>query len=115
MEGEQGQGGQASQAALTVPLGKANFRAGQSDHVITKCRCPESCSRTIVPIMSNNLNKVVETPYPLIDADPHASRVVRYFRPSDYATWAGSTIAFPAAIYAWGMKFTQLCRRLPSF
>jgi hypothetical protein len=49
-------------------------------------------------------NKVVETPYPLIDADPHASRVVRYFRPSDYATWAGATAAFPTALYAWGMR-----------
>lgn len=59
-----------------------------------------------VPIMPN---KVVETPYPLIDADPHASRVVRYFRPSDYAAWASATVAFPAALYAWGMKFSQLC------
>ena len=64
-----------------------------------------------IPIMPN---KVVETPYPLIDADPHASRVVRYFRPSDYAAWAGATAAFPAALYAWGMKFSQLCR-LPPF
>ena len=64
-----------------------------------------------IPIMPN---KVVETPYPLIDADPHASRVVRYFRPSDYAVWAGSTVAFPAALYAWGMRFSPLCR-LPSF
>lgn len=45
---------------------------------------------------------VVETKYPLIDADPHASRVIRYFRPSDYAFWAGSTIAFPSLLYAWG-------------
>jgi hypothetical protein len=43
-----------------------------------------------------------EQPYPLIDADPHASRVVRYFRPSDYAVWAGATGAFPAALYFWG-------------
>ncbi|KAF8347733.1 NADH-ubiquinone oxidoreductase complex I, 21 kDa subunit-domain-containing protein [Amanita rubescens] len=41
--------------------------------------------------------KVTETPYPLIDADPHASRVVRYFRPSDYAS------AFPSALYLWEM------------
>ena len=34
--------------------------------------------------------KVIETPYPLIDADPHASRVIRYMRPSDYAVWAGA-------------------------
>lgn len=54
------------------------------------------------------LNKVVETPYPLIDADPHASRVIKYFRPSDYATWAGATAAFPAALYFWGMALSQL-------
>jgi hypothetical protein len=54
------------------------------------------------------LNKVVETPYPLIDADPHASRVIRYLRLSDYVAWAGTTVAFPAALCAWGMKFNQL-------
>jgi hypothetical protein len=59
------------------------------------------------------VNKVVETRYPLIDADPHASRVIRYFRLSDYAAWAGTTAAFPAALYAWGMKFSHLC--FPSF
>ncbi|KAF8141688.1 NADH-ubiquinone oxidoreductase complex I, 21 kDa subunit-domain-containing protein [Boletus reticuloceps] len=48
-------------------------------------------------------DKVVKTPYPLIDGDPHFSRVVRYFRPSDYATWAASTAAFPAALYLWNM------------
>lgn len=50
-------------------------------------------------------NKVIETPYPLIDADPHASRVIRYFRPSDYAVWAGATAAFPAALIFWGSLF----------
>ncbi|KAF8967675.1 NUXM, NADH-ubiquinone oxidoreductase subunit [Flammula alnicola] len=48
-------------------------------------------------------NRVLETPYPLIDADPHASRVIRYFRPSDYAFWASTTAAFPAALYFWEM------------
>jgi NADH-ubiquinone oxidoreductase complex I, 21 kDa subunit len=47
-------------------------------------------------------DKVVETPYPLIDADPHFNRVVRYMRPSDYAVWAGATAAFPSALYFWG-------------
>lgn len=47
--------------------------------------------------------KVVETPYPPIDADPHASRVLRYMRPSDYAVWAAATAAFPSALYFWGM------------
>ena len=46
--------------------------------------------------------KVIETPYPLIDADPYAGRVVRYFRTSDYAVWAAGTGAFPAALYFWG-------------
>ena len=46
--------------------------------------------------------KVIETPYPLIDADPHASRVIRYLRPSDYAIWLGATGTFPAALYFWG-------------
>lgn len=40
--------------------------------------------------------------YPLIDCDPHASRVVRYMRPSDYATWAAYTAGTPAAFWAWG-------------
>ncbi|KAF9480497.1 NUXM, NADH-ubiquinone oxidoreductase subunit [Pholiota conissans] len=44
-------------------------------------------------------NKVVETQYPLIDSDPHASRVIRYFRPSDYGVWAAVTAAFPATLY----------------
>ncbi|RDB23690.1 NADH-ubiquinone oxidoreductase 20 subunit [Hypsizygus marmoreus] len=47
--------------------------------------------------------KHIDTPYPLIDADPHASRVVRYFRLSDYAVWAGATAAFPSALYLWEM------------
>ena len=46
---------------------------------------------------------VVESPYPLVDADPHFSRVMRYMRPSDYAVWAGATAAFPSALYFWGM------------
>ena len=101
MEGEQG--GQATRAAL----GKANFRAGQSGHVYTRSHCPTRSSVVLgqIPIMPN---KVVETPYPLIDADPHASRVIRYFRLSDYAAWAGATVAFPAALYAWGMKFSHV-------
>lgn len=47
-------------------------------------------------------DKIVESPYPLIDADPHASRVIRYMRPSDYGVWAAATGAFPAALYFWG-------------
>ncbi|KAK0217716.1 NADH-ubiquinone oxidoreductase complex I, 21 kDa subunit-domain-containing protein [Armillaria fumosa] len=49
------------------------------------------------------LEKVVETAYPVIDSDPHAYRVVRYMRPSDYGAWAAVTAAFPAAFFAWEM------------
>src|SRR5579863_3194152 len=55
-------------------------------------------------------DKVVETPYPLVDADPHFSRVVRYMRPSDYAVWAGATAAFPSALYFWGIFSTNYLR-----
>ncbi|KAI0046013.1 NUXM, NADH-ubiquinone oxidoreductase subunit [Auriscalpium vulgare] len=47
--------------------------------------------------------KIVETPYPLVDADPHFSRVMRYMRPSDYAVWAGATGGFPSLLYLWDM------------
>lgn len=46
--------------------------------------------------------KQTQTPYPLIDADPHAGRVIRYMRPSDYAVWAGSVAAAPALLLGWG-------------
>ncbi|KAI5449402.1 hypothetical protein NCC49_004744 [Naganishia albida] len=45
--------------------------------------------------------KQTQTPYPLIDADPHAGRVIRYMRPSDYAVWAGSAAAAPALLLGW--------------
>jgi len=43
--------------------------------------------------------KEVNTPFTLIDADPHAARVIRYFRGSDYAALAGATAAFPSLLY----------------
>lgn len=46
--------------------------------------------------------KQANTPYPLIDSDPHAARVVRYMRPSDYAVWAGGAAAAPALLLGWG-------------
>jgi hypothetical protein len=46
--------------------------------------------------------KQAETPYPLIDSDPHAGRVIRYMRPNDYAVWASATVAGPAALYLYG-------------
>ncbi|WRT68703.1 uncharacterized protein IL334_005683 [Kwoniella shivajii] len=44
---------------------------------------------------------VKETPakYPVIDTDPHFTRVVRYMRGSDYATWAGATAAGPGLFW----------------
>jgi len=45
---------------------------------------------------------VTGTPrYPVIDTDPHAFRVVRYFRTKDYATWGVVTAGFPASMYLW--------------
>ncbi|KAJ4473597.1 C-terminal of NADH-ubiquinone oxidoreductase 21 kDa subunit-domain-containing protein [Lentinula aciculospora] len=58
--------------------------------------------------------KVLETPYPVLDIDPHFSRVVRYFRASDYAKWAATTIAVPSALLAWeiadpnGLKINRI-------
>lgn len=45
--------------------------------------------------------------YPLIDVDPHFSRVVRYFRPSDYAAWGALSAGTPALYYAWG-EYTDI-------
>jgi len=45
--------------------------------------------------------KEITTPYPLVDADPHFSRVVRYMRPSDAACIVGGTSLAPALLYAW--------------
>ena len=47
--------------------------------------------------------KLIDAPYPLIDSDPHASRVIRYFRPSDYCVVVAGTIAAPSALYLWGI------------
>jgi len=47
--------------------------------------------------------KLIDAPYPLIDSDPHAFRVIRYFRPSDYGIVAAGTIAAPSALYLWEM------------
>lgn len=54
-------------------------------------------------------DKIAEGQYPLIDADPHASRVLRYMRPSDLGVWAAATGAFPAALYFWGERIDIIC------
>lgn len=46
--------------------------------------------------------------YPVIDTDPHAFRVVRYFRARDYATWGAVTASFPGALYLWGTYLRSL-------
>jgi hypothetical protein len=48
--------------------------------------------------------KEFNTPYPVIDTDPHFSRVVRYMRPNDYAAWAAGTAAAPAILLGLGNK-----------
>ncbi|KAJ3889398.1 NADH-ubiquinone oxidoreductase complex I, 21 kDa subunit-domain-containing protein, partial [Lentinula edodes] len=58
--------------------------------------------------------KVLNTPYPVIDIDPHFTRVVRYFRASDYATWGATTVGVPGALLAWeildpnGLKINRI-------
>ncbi|KAM0786524.1 hypothetical protein ACM66B_001982 [Microbotryomycetes sp. NB124-2] len=49
--------------------------------------------------MSTDKINQLNQPYPVVDADPHAARVVRYMRPSDYALWAAGTAAAPGALY----------------
>jgi hypothetical protein len=44
------------------------------------------------------------TEYQVIDIDPHFNRVVKYFRPSDYAVWAGTTATGPAFMLMMGKK-----------
>lgn len=46
--------------------------------------------------------KEPETPFPIIDVDPHFKRVVSYMRPSDYAAWGTAALAFPFTIYFMG-------------
>ncbi|KAL1407758.1 hypothetical protein Q8F55_007192 [Vanrija albida] len=45
--------------------------------------------------------KELTTPYPPIDIDPHFTRVVRYFRPEDYALWGTAAAAGPVALRLW--------------
>ena len=53
----------------------------------------------------------LSTPFPLLDADPHAGRVIRYFRPSDYALWATGTAIAPIAIYSLRQSLIPLLKR----
>ncbi|KZV99999.1 NUXm, NADH-ubiquinone oxidoreductase [Exidia glandulosa HHB12029] len=51
-------------------------------------------------------------PYPLIDSDPYAGRVIRYMRPSDFAWWGGITAAAPAAL--WGLEKSDFTASPPA-
>lgn len=82
----------------------------------SRLRCLScSCSQRQRRRATTMPQKVVTTPYPLIDSDPHAFRVISYFRPSDYATIATGTAAFPAAIYFWGKPLYILHGRAMRF
>ncbi|EMG49281.1 nuo20.9 NADH-ubiquinone oxidoreductase 20.9 kDa subunit [Candida maltosa Xu316] len=39
--------------------------------------------------------------YELIDGDPYFTRVISYFRPSDYLNWGAITAAFPLGMKLW--------------
>lgn len=45
--------------------------------------------------------KQLDTPYPLIDSDPHFKRVCRYARQSDYAAGTIAAAAGPALMLTW--------------
>lgn len=56
----------------------------------------------------SSAEKYVRTEHPVIDADPHFNRVVRYMRGSDLVAWGGLTAAAPATLLAYGMKQLDL-------
>ena len=63
-----------------------------------------------MPIQSdvNNLN----APFPVVDADPHFSRVLRNLRTQDYLLWGGATAFAPGALYGMGASsISSPCRR----
>ncbi|KAF9353134.1 hypothetical protein BGX26_009088 [Mortierella sp. AD094] len=48
----------------------------------------------------SSAEQYIRTEYPVIDSDPHFSRVVRYMRGSDYVAWGGLTVAGPGILLA---------------
>ncbi|MCJ1251778.1 hypothetical protein MMC30_009016 [Trapelia coarctata] len=46
-------------------------------------------------------SKALDTPYPLIDNDPHIKRVIRYARPSDYAAGTAIGLFGPGMMLLW--------------
>ena len=47
--------------------------------------------------------QTTDAKFPVLDTDPHASRVLRYMRPSDVAVVAGSTAIAPGLLLAFGL------------
>jgi hypothetical protein len=45
--------------------------------------------------------KEIPTPYPVIDADPHFSRVLGYMRPNDYLLAGSAAAAGPVLLTMW--------------
>ncbi|KAF9113681.1 hypothetical protein BGX27_001044 [Mortierella sp. AM989] len=48
----------------------------------------------------SSAEQYIRTEYPVIDSDPHFTRVVRYMRGSDVAAWGGLTVGGPAVLLA---------------
>ncbi|MCJ1410712.1 hypothetical protein MMC19_004798 [Ptychographa xylographoides] len=46
-------------------------------------------------------SKTLDTPFPLIDNDPHIRRVIAYARPSDYVAGAAIGVAGPGMMLLW--------------
>ena len=103
---QRGGGIESNSKLATLPWAKAHLITDIPGRVPT-CATPRPTESTDTadtqPDDDKMPDSVVGSPYPLIDADPHFTRVVRYMRSSDYAVWAGATAAFPSALYFWGM------------
>ncbi|KAG0304128.1 hypothetical protein BGZ98_005901 [Dissophora globulifera] len=54
----------------------------------------------------SSAEQFVRTEYPVIDSDPHFTRVVSYMRAADVAAWGGLTAAAPALLL--GLVYTVL-------
>ncbi|KAF9930862.1 hypothetical protein FBU30_011151 [Linnemannia zychae] len=48
----------------------------------------------------SSAEQYIRTEHPVIDSDPHFTRVIRYMRGSDLVAWGGLTAATPAALLA---------------
>ncbi|KAI1314389.1 hypothetical protein EDD11_002215 [Mortierella claussenii] len=48
----------------------------------------------------SSAEQYIRTEHPVIDSDPHFTRVMRYMRGSDYVSWGGLTVGAPAVLLA---------------